>query len=415
MRILAIETSCDETAVAILEASGTLDAGAEIRVLGNALISQIDIHKEYGGVFPTIAKREHQKNLVPLLIETLTQAGMHAVIEKQHSNILQNVGMLLEREPELLKQLESIVVHIEKPDIDAIAVTVGPGLEPALWVGINFAKALSMLWDIPVIPVNHMEGHIASALLKQYASLKFKVEKIQFPLLALLISGGHTELVLMHDWMTRKIVGETRDDAVGEAFDKAARMMGLPYPGGPEISRLAAESRMNADTTQIRADDNPHTSANHPRKSALVLPRPMMNDGTCDFSFSGLKTAVLYHLKKFPEISEEKKQEVAHAFEDAVRDVLVEKTKRAIEQHASHTLVIGGGVSASTELRRAFEELMHDEYPDMKLCIPAKELTGDNAIMIGAAGYLNSLSGMPRAENSELSARGNWRIDSTLS
>lgn len=413
MKLLAIETSCDETAVAVLETSGDLN-GASIAVLGNALISQIDIHKEYGGVFPTVAKREHQKNLAPLTIEALRQAGMHKTPDENvmiYHNI-SDVYALLERERELKESFEKFIQTIAPPDIDAIVVTVGPGLEPALWVGINFAKALSTLWNIPIIPVNHMEGHIASALLTQVAGDRLQVtgntesktatynlQPVTFPLLALLISGGHTELVLMKDWLTREIVGQTKDDAVGEAFDKTARMMGLPYPGGPEISRLAEKQK------------NEQLGKN---KTPITFPRPMLNDTTCDFSFSGLKTAVLYYLKKIETIDNETRQRVAHEFENAVCEVLIEKTKRAIELHTPHTLVIGGGVAASTAIRRAFEELVQKEYPDMTLCVPEKGLTGDNAIMIGTAGYLNSISGAPRAESSELSARGNWRINSEL-
>src|SRR3989338_2212983 len=221
MKILAIETSCDETAVSILDAHGDFQ-GAQFLILGNALLSQIDTHKEYGGVFPMLAKREHSRNLIPLLEHALREAGM-----------------LREREAEALP-----------PDIDAIAVTHGPGLEPALWVGINFAKALSLVWNKPIIPVNHMEGHILAGLLsvsvptssdeKNYSQIlkNLRIENVALPVLTLLISGGHTDLVLMKELFHYEYLGRTRDDAVGEAFDKVARLLSLPYPGGPEIERL---------------------------------------------------------------------------------------------------------------------------------------------------------------------------------
>lgn len=368
MKILAIETSCDETAVAVIEATGDHES-ASFRVLGNALLSQIEIHREYGGVFPTLAKREHAKNLVPITRAALTEAEMISANRFElEESIHAKVEALLSREPDLTGQFVEFVEEVEIPDIDAIAVTHGPGLEPALWVGINFAKALALAWDKPLIPVNHMEGHIFSSLLRDD-----KIENVELPLLALLISGGHTELVHMSDWLSYELVGQTRDDAVGEAFDKVARMMDLPYPGGPEISKLAEIARTDS------LDD------------LIDLPRPMLDTPTCDFSFAGLKTAVLYTLKDIESVTEDEKKKIALAFENAAADVLIAKTKRAIEEKGTKTLVLGGGVSANHHIRRVFEETITTEYPDVALYLPDPKLTTDNAIMIGIVGYFHAL------------------------
>lgn len=369
MRILAIETSCDETAIAILDAEGD-EKAAQFRVLGNALFSQIEIHKEYGGVFPALAKREHAKNLVPLLEAALEEAELlhedtQAISEETRSKI----ATILEREPGLAEAVFDFVSECEPPAIDAIAVTAGPGLEPALWVGINFAKALALLWKKPLVAINHMEGHILSAL-AQSKNETLTIRNIELPVLALLISGGHTELVLMKEWLTYELIGQTRDDAVGEAFDKVARMLELPYPGGPEISKLAE---------QVRADNG--------QDFAIKLPRPMIDSNTCDFSFAGLKTAVLYLLKDKPIVSEKDKQHIAHEFENAVTEVLWKKTAQALEETGAKTLVIGGGVSANTHIRRTFTGNSAKEFSDVSLRIPAASLTTDNAVMIGFAGF----------------------------
>ena len=302
MKILSIETSCDETAISIVETDGK-----EFNVLGNAILSQIEHHKEYGGVFPTIAKREHTKNLIPLLRNVLSESNsLNAKDEIWHPEKKEVLEKMLKREPELLKQFLEFIPTIKTPDIDAIAVTNGPGLEPALWVGINFARALASVWDKPIIPVNHMEGHIFSALLQD----DFKMPKFKLPMLALLISGGHTQLVLSKEHLKYEIIGETLDDAVGEAFDKTARMLGLPYPGGPYISALAEMSRKNAEYTQTDVEKIQSESTSSLRESAheVKFPRPMLYSNTCDFSFSGLKTSVLYTLKKIPDLTEDIKK-----------------------------------------------------------------------------------------------------------
>ncbi len=368
MKILAIETSCDETAIAILECEGD-EKDARFRVLGNTLLSQIDIHRKYGGVFPALAKREHAKNLVPILEAALEEAELlHEDSQVIPEETRAKISEILAREPGLTEAFFEFVSECERPAIDVIAVTAGPGLEPALWVGINFAKALALLWEKPLVAVNHMEGHILSALAYSKDNT-LTINNVALPVLALLISGGHTELVLMKEWLKYELIGQTRDDAVGEAFDKVARMLGLPYPGGPEISRLAEDARRENV-------ENPY-----------VLPRPMIDSGTCDFSFAGLKTAVLYMLKDKPDLSAKEKQHLAHEFENTVAEVLWKKTAQALEETGAQTLVIGGGVSANTHIRRTFGANIAQEYPDVTLRIPAASLTTDNAIMIALAGF----------------------------
>jgi len=349
MKILSIETSCDETAIAILDISGD-PTKPEITILGNSLLSQIDIHKEYGGVFPMLAKREHEKNLPILLQETLKKAGM----------------------------------SLEHPDIDYIAVTAGPGLEPALWTGISFAESLGHTWNKRVIPVNHMEGHIFSVL--------FDIQKqLEFPALALLVSGGHTELVLLDSPISFRILGKTRDDAVGEAFDKAARIIGLSYPGGPKISLLAAKHR-----------------AEYP-SGTFTFPRPMIHSKDLDFSFSGLKTAVLYKTREFGDLTDEKREEIARAFEDAAIDTLISKTRAALEETFPKALIVAGGVSANTYLRSRLEEL-RNEFPDITLLLPSKELSTDNAIMIGIAAYVRTILLPDSSSEGSIQAKGNLSL-----
>ncbi len=370
MKILGIETSCDETALCILDGSGDLNSPS-FSVLGTSLFSQVKIHEQYGGVFPALAKREHAKNLVPLLKNLLQKTNLSknqtAATAKENLKTEQKdyLKKLLEKEPELFECLDKYIGTIEKPNIDAIAVTFGPGLEPALWVGINFAKALNYLWDIPIVPINHMEGHIVSVL----ASAQ---KNITFPALALLISGGHTELVNIPNWTKYEVVGQTRDDAVGEAFDKVARMLSLPYPGGPHISELAEKERKENK---------------NPANKKFSFPRPMIHSHDFDFSFSGLKTSILYKIKELKELTPKIKQEIACEFEDAVVEVLLSKTKKAIEKYSSQSLIIGGGVIANTQIRSSFQKL-DAEFPSLKVFVPEMSLTTDNAVMIAMAGYI---------------------------
>ncbi len=417
MKILAIETSCDETAIAILECSGD-EKNAQFRVLGNTLLSQIDIHKEYGGVFPALAKREHAKNLVPILESTLEEAELlHEDTQALSEETRAEIATILSREPGLAGAFFDFITECEPPSIDAIAVTTGPGLEPALWVGVNFARALSLVWNKPVVAVNHMEGHIMAALARRSESGGgtseediLEIKDVEMPVLALLISGGHTELVLMKEWLQYELIGATRDDAVGEAFDKVARMLDLPYPGGPEISRLAELAR-SVESSVPGSRGAPSSDEGAPRDSILgiKLPRPMLHDASCDFSFAGLKTAVLNLLKTRVDITAVEKQHLAREFEDAVAEVLMKKTSRALEETTATTLVLGGGVSANTHIRRVFTHFEDTRCPHVTLRIPAAALTTDNAIMIGLAGFYHAARG-DFTDLASLKASGNAHL-----
>jgi len=313
-RILAIETSCDETACAVLE------NGREL--LSSTVASQMDIHARYGGVFPEVASRQHVLSIIPVVEQTLAQ-----------SNLTLN-------------------------DIDAIAVTRGPGLAGSLVVGMNMAKGLALGTSLPMIGVNHLEGHIYSSWI--YNAGEAAPPEPQFPLMALLVSGGHTELNLMTDHLTYQRLGSTRDDAAGEAFDKVARLLGLSYPGGPSIQR-AAET---GDPTRFK------------------FPRAKL-DQPYDFSFSGLKTAVLYEVNDWKKKNKTLPiEDLAASFQAAVVDVLFKKTIRAARDHHAKEILVAGGVSANRALRQAFQA-----QAEFKVHIPAFSLCTDNAAMIAAAGY----------------------------
>ena len=313
-RILAIETSCDETACAVLE------NGREL--LASTVASQMDIHARYGGVFPEVASRQHVLSIIPVVEQTLAQSNL------------------------TLK------------DIDAIAVTRGPGLAGSLVVGMNMAKGLALGTSLPMIGVNHLEGHIYSSWI--YNAGETAPPEPQFPLMALLVSGGHTELNLMTDHLTYQRLGSTLDDAAGEAFDKVARLLGLPYPGGPSIQR-AAET---GDPTRFK------------------FPRAKL-DNAYDFSFSGLKTAVLYEVNDWKKKNKTLPvEDIAASFQAAVVDVLFKKTIQAARDHHAKEILVAGGVSANRALRQAFQA--QDEF---KVHIPAFSLCTDNAAMIAAAGY----------------------------
>lgn len=289
----------------------------------------------------------------------------------------------------MFEQFFTLIKNTKKPKIDAIAVTKGPGLEPALWVGINFAKALSSVWDIPLFPINHMEGHIVASLLKSKNKSQ-KIKNIKFSAVALLVSGGHTELVLIKNWFAYKILGKTRDDAAGEAYDKVARMLGLPYPGGPHISRIA--------------ETIPDKSSRFP------LPRPMLNSDNFDFSFSGLKTAVLYTIKKIPRLTPKMKAEIANEFENAVIEVLLKKTLLAAQTYKAKTIILGGGVSANTRLRKYFISIAKEN--NVELLLPQPSLSTDNALMIAIAAYYRTIQGNKKnklittKQKNSLTARG---------
>lgn len=390
MKILSIETSCDETAISVLEF--TEKENLTLKILGNIVRSQIDIHKEYGGVYPNLAKREHAKNLPIIFLENLKEAKLF----RENKNSIpeekkEALKKLLEREGDLAKEIIKIAEEIEKPEIDAIAVTTGPGLEPALWVGINFAKALNLIWNIPIMPVNHMEGHVLSTLIdsSQKDAQEINLSEVKFPALALLISGGHTELVLIKDFLVYKKIGATRDDALGEAFDKVARLLGLPYPGGPKVSELAKDGL---------------------KDERISLPRPMINTDDFDFSFSGIKTSVLYLLKKLGELDEQTKKNVAKEFEEAVTEVIVSKTKKAIENFDIKTLIVGGGVSANGFIKSELKKMIAENFEDVKIFLPDAHLSGDNSLMIGVAGFFQIKNNRAFPEISEIKADSNLSL-----
>ena len=359
MKILSIETSCDDTAITIFEVKGGI-YNATFKILANNTNSQINIHIPYGGVFPVLAKREHEKNLPIILDACLKQAKL----EKK------------------------------KKPVDAVMVTYGPGLEMSLWTGIVFAKELAKKWKVPLVPVNHMEGHVLSVFGKDKGT--FKIKKIKAPILTLLVSGGNTQLVLTRKWMDYEIIGETLDDAVGEAFDKVARMLNLPYPGGPQISKLAEQARLTE------------------KQTLFSLPRPMLYSKNFDFSFSGLKTAVLYLIrdlsKKHSNIlqNDKIKKEIALEFENAAIECLTHKTKKAIEKYGVKTLTVSGGVAANKYLRSEMKKITGKK---VGLMFPTQILSGDNSIMIGIAGYLNYIKNKKKVPKIDsIKATGGLRL-----
>jgi N6-L-threonylcarbamoyladenine synthase len=358
MRILGIETSADDTGIALIEAKGEFSADFSFKVLGNALSSQTAVHAQYGGIFPAMAKQEHAKNLSVVLEMMLKEAGENP----------------------------------ENPNIDVIAVTVGPGLEPCLWQGITFAQKLSKKLNVPVVPVNHMEGHILISMMDLRSPSLGVLNKFEFPAIALLISGGHTELILMKDppagGRPYEYLGRTRDDAVGEAFDKVARMLDLPYPGGPHISRLAQHAR----------------SEKLPR--LLTLPRPMMHEDSYEFSFAGLKTAVERYVQA-NELKSLDREKIAREFEDAVTEVLLFKTLRAVEEHGANTLVMGGGVSANKHIRSEFDRRLSAAGCRLLVCPP--QYSTDNGLMIALAGYFHALK-KEFAQPEGLTANGTLKL-----
>lgn len=366
MNILSIETSCDETAVSLVEATGDFpDATYDIRA--NALWSQVDIHREYGGVFPALAKREHAKTLTPLLEKVFAESEVETDGATDISaETTTRIETLLEREPGLADALLAFHRTHGEPEIELIAVTSGPGLEPALWVGVNFAKALAILWDCRVVAVNHMEGHVLASVYD--ADRDDQLSEIAFPAISLLISGGHTELIKMSNWGQYEKIGQTRDDAVGEAFDKVARLIGIPYPGGPEVSKRAGEARKRG----------------LPQYAAL--PTPMLHSGDLDFSFSGLKTAVRYAVQD-RELSEDEVMSLCRDFEDVVTEVLIKKTSAAIEDTGAKTIIVGGGVSANQHIKRTMEQALLESQPDVTVYFPQPGLSTDNSIMIALAGH----------------------------
>lgn len=329
--VLGIETSCDETAVAIIK------NGREI--VANIVASQIESHKRFGGVVPEIASRHHVEQITIVIETALTEAGLTF------------------------------------NEIDAIAVTEGPGLVGALLIGVNAAKALAFAHGKPLVPVHHIAGHIYANRL---------VTEFKFPLLALVVSGGHTELVLMKEHGNYEVIGETRDDAAGEAYDKVARTLNLPYPGGPHIDRLAQEGT-----------------------PAIDLPRAWLEEGSYDFSFSGLKSAVINAVHNAEQRGEEIIPEnLAASFQESVIEVLVTKTERAAMEYHVKQVLLAGGVAANKGLRQALEKAF-SKKGDIELVIPPLSLCTDNAAMIAAAGSIMYEKGI----RAELSLNANPGLD----
>lgn len=349
MYILGIETSCDDTAAAIIEAKGEFN-NPSFSVLSNVSYSQVAIHKKFGGIVPNLASRAHLEKISPTVKAALS------------------------------------ISKISDHNLDLIAVTRGPGLMPSLLVGVNFARALAYKWQKPIIGVNHLEGHIYSNWLPPIAvnpKLQITNYKNLFPALILIVSGGHTELVLMKNYGQYKIIGETLDDAAGEAFDKTARILGLEYPGGPAIAALADKWEGKPLKTHQMPIGYECVSKNH----QIKLPRPMINSNDYNFSFSGLKTAVLYSHKG------KNKSLMANEIQNAIVDVLVFKTLKAIKNCQPKTVMIAGGVAANKKLR---EEMALKIAPyKIPFLIPELPFTTDNAAMIAAAGYFNCLAHQP--------------------
>lgn len=337
-RILGIESSCDETAAAIVENGRTL--------LSNVVASQIEIHAQYGGVFPEVASRQHVRKIYSVVEEALKTA------------------------------------HLQLDDLDAIAVTRGPGLAGSLVVGINMAKGLAQASGIPLIGVNHLEGHIYASWIAENED----IELPEFPILALLVSGGHTELDLMTDHLTYKRLGGTKDDAAGEAFDKVGRLLKLSYPGGPSVQAAAEEGN----------------------KEFVNFPRAWMT-GSWDFSFSGVKTAVLREVRKYEQMEEKgtsrkiPTSDIAASFQESVIDVLVTKALKAAELYGTKSILLAGGVSANKLLRERIVELSPIPVftPPLKYCT-------DNAAMIAAAGYYRFCAG--QRDSLDMDVRPSWRL-----
>ncbi len=411
MKILAIETSCDETALCIVEMNQENNQ-INIEIQANEIASQIALHAQFGGVYPAMAKREHVKNIYPILIQVLKESNNYFESKDSFSKEqIEKLKEILNHEQELCELILKSPL-IQKPNIDNIACTYGPGLEPALWVGVNFAQALSYIWDIPLIPVNHMEGHLVSSLLPVYEkSKKIVLKEMPNDSIALLVSGGHTQIVKIENKNQYEIIGQTVDDAVGEAYDKVARMLDLPYPGGPQISKLAEMGRLapllieeGVGGGDLKINHHPALSGTPPRQGeGIKFPRPMMHSRDYNFSFSGLKTAVLYYIRDNEIKNEEDKINIALAFEDAAIDVLVNKTMNALEENGSTHLLLGGGVSANKHLRS--ELLKKCGELSVTIYEPVREITGDNALMIAMAGYLN-----PQTTTQKVTAQGNLSL-----
>ena len=346
MKILAIESSCDESSIAVLN-----DKDKKLNIELHYINSQIKTHQKYGGVVPEVAARLHVPNLI--------------------------------------KMLGIVADEVDLKSIDYLAVTAGPGLITSLLVGNETAKTMAYLLEKPLLTVNHLTAHLNSVFLEK------KIDEVKFPAIALLVSGGHTELIYMPEINSYKILGRTRDDAVGEAFDKVAKLLGLEYPGGPAISKRAKN---------IKEDK-------------INFPRPMKGSPDFDFSFSGLKTAVLYKVKSYKKLNNDIIDNIAYSFQEAVADVLQHKIKKAIKKYPQvKSLIVAGGVSANGRLREVFNE----KFSNLDILFPELEYCGDNAAMIAADAYIqlslgnkkNILEGVK--EIGRLRPHPNWKINKSL-
>ena len=346
MKILGIESSCDETAASIVEKKGS-----SFEILSSVISSQVRVHAKYGGVIPEVAARLHVGNILPIIDTTLKEA------------------------------------KTKMKDIDYIAVCSGPGLVSSLMIGVETAKTLAWAYNKKLIKVNHIEGHMLSGE-------GTSGQKLKFPALALIVSGGHTQIILMKDYLKYKLIGTTLDDAVGEAFDKVAKILDLGYPGGPAISKISEKVKnKNFD---------------------IKLPRPMLNKPTFDMSFSGLKTACLYAFRdlkeKYPESKWPRiKKELATEFQESAVDVLVTRTLKAAEQYNVKTVVLGGGVSANKKLRTNLAEAVEAKLDKVRVIVPEMEFTGDNAAMIAIAGSYH-VKTKDFIDPFKLKANPNWEL-----
>lgn len=369
--ILAIESSCDETAASVIG-----EKEGKPVVLSSVVSSQVDLHAKTGGVVPEVASRAHMEAIVPVVSQALLDAQRAISKSKfQISNQVPNDKLKndkINEKCEMGNNQYSEAIKVLQNDITHIAVTAGPGLIGSLLVGFNAAKTISYALDKPIIPVNHIEGHI-------YSPLAIFENEFKFPVLSMTVSGGHTSITFIKDHIEYETIGETVDDAAGEAFDKVAKLLDLGYPGGPIVSKYAAAYREKGKPTSFE------------------FPRPILNDGTFNFSFSGLKTAVLVQVKKMTEnghkLTEAEKEEICAAFEDAAVDVLVTKTMRAVEKYKPKTLVLAGGVAANKRLREEMAERLKNITSDIQLLIPPINLCGDNAAMIGVAAFYHLQKG----------------------
>jgi N6-L-threonylcarbamoyladenine synthase len=347
VRVLAIETSCDETAAAIV------DDGR--RVISSVVSSQVELHARYGGVVPELASRAHIELIVPIITEALEAAGLDRRGRPSQSIAGESAGRTVNSAAETaaVGAVSATTVNGagETAAVGAVAATIGPGLVGSLLVGVSAAKALAMAWGVPFVGVNHLEGHLYASLLEDPG--------LELPVVVLLVSGGHTLLIEMVAPGSYRVLGRTKDDAAGEAFDKVARYLGLGYPGGPAVELMAAEG-----------DD-----------AAMTFPRAWL-EGTSDFSFSGLKTAVVNHVQAHPGVRTE---DVAACFQEAVVDILVRKTFRAAADVGARGVCLAGGVAANSLLRaRAVAE---GEQAGLPVYVPSRAMCTDNAAMIGAAAY----------------------------